>query len=99
MDAHRARELTGGCVVSVLSTIFGPKYVPLPEVQLHELLEANRIVEAMSPTENGDGTKTLHQVVDPRCVALHYAFEHYGRSPKAMLEALGFSCCLDEEES
>jgi hypothetical protein len=90
MDFERAKAITERCVESGASVILGQTYVDLPDCPLSDMLEATALIGASGPIENGDGTKTLLTTVDPRLLALHYAFEQYGKSPYALLEALGF---------
>lgn len=97
MNIERAKEITAGCVSTAMRELFGGPWVPLPAVELWELLEANRLVQAM-PHERVDGKTIMHTFVDPRLIALLYAFEHYGKSFDQMAEALGLRLELVEDD-
>ena len=98
MNFERAKEITGQCVRSSMSVVLGPEYQPLPDCTLAEMLEANALVAANRTTNHGNGHSTSLMTVDPRGIALHYAFEHYNRDPMEMLEALGFTL-VDEKKA
>jgi hypothetical protein len=95
MDLNQAKEITAKCVETSLSLMMDGKYKPLPDVELADLIEANRIIKDMEPEDDGEGRKRTYIHVDPRGIALHYAFKHFGLSPVEMLDALGFS--FDED--
>lgn len=101
MTRERALEIAGACVRTCAAPVIGDPYTPLPEAELEDLLEANRIVAAEPASKNADGTLTMALRCDPRIIAVFYAFERYGRDPVALLGALGFSASLgrqDEDE-
>ncbi len=85
MEIQRAFEITGQCVRNRMAFIMGDDYVPLPDCSLAEMLEANELV-----SKDNEGKGSFHMVVDPRGIAASYAFEHYGRDPHELLEAVGF---------
>lgn len=95
MDLQRAKEITAKCLETSVSLLMNDRYQPLPDYTLEEMLEANRLVAEMGPEDAGDGTSRSYMHVDPRGIALHYAFKHFGLHPVQMLDALGFS--FDEE--
>ena len=92
MTNERAIELNGRVVETIVSEHVTGERRRLPAgVPLEELLVAARIVDSIEPTDNGDGTKTLHLKPHPRLIALHYAFDHYEQDPYDLLRALGFN--------
>ena len=97
MDIEKAREITRRCVESSMSVVMGGPYVDLPaDCTLEEMLEANRLVSENRETPGEDGATNVAMTVDPRGIALHYAFEHYEKDPREVLRALGFE--LKDEE-
>jgi len=95
MDIELAKEITAKCVETSLSLTLHDRYQPLPDIELADLVEANRLVAEMEPERQADGSRNHYIHVDPRGIALHYAFKHFGLSPNQMLEALGFG--FDED--
>lgn len=91
MSIERALEITAQCVRNRVSITLGDDYEPLPAVSLHDMLEANRLVRDAGTVNNGDGTYTVRTTCDQRALAASYAFEQYGRSPAALLEAVGYA--------
>lgn len=91
MDIERAKEITYGCVRTAFARTVGDERVPLPDCSLEEMLIANRLVQELGSEPNGDGTSRMRMTVDPRGIALDYAFEQFGSDPVNMLEQLGFS--------
>lgn len=90
MDLERAKEINTAIVRNRMAVIMGEDWVPLPDVSLAEMLEATELVKRNQTTINADGSKTLHVISDPRGIAASYAFEQFGRNPKAFLEAVGY---------
>lgn len=77
---------------SVIGPLIGQEYTPLPNVPLEEMLAVQR-------SRPGDTVGS-----DPRILALLYAYEQYGSSALALLEALAAhvpgSCdCLMEADA
>jgi hypothetical protein len=65
------------------------------DLTLEQLAVATRIVSENRRTENPDGTFNTTCTVDPRMIALMYAFQHFGMNAVEMLAALGIK--FDEE--
>lgn len=97
MDLERAKEITAQCVANCMVYVLGGEFKPLPDCSLEEMLEANRVVaenntrerDGATPGPDGVTRYSIQVAVDPRLLALSYAFERYGRNPIDMLGALG----------
>lgn len=98
MPPDRALDLCRQCVRNRMAIIMGEEYIPLPEASLAELLEACRIVGELEPVPDERGGKRIPMTVDPRALAASYAFEHYGRDPYDLLEAVGFRVNQEDED-
>ena len=83
MNLVEARNITVACVESSFTKTTGDDYVDLPECSLEDMLAANRIVKSEK------WANEVPLTVDPRGLALLYAFEQYGKNPTDLLEALG----------
>lgn len=97
MDSDRAKDLTAGCIRTVFAVMAGDDYIPLPEASLAELLEAHEIVSGLPRERTENGTWKLRTHCDPRVIALHYAFENYGRSLYTMANQLGYEIAVQVE--
>jgi hypothetical protein len=96
MSFERACELADICYREVLwrSYGIGPEQHLPQGVSLEDLLVANRLVEEDNDRVTDDfkagraEALRARPTVEPRLVALAYAFEHYGSDPIELLRAL-----------
>lgn len=96
MTMERAHEINAACCQTAFARLVDNKLIPLPtEYTLEEMLVASRLVETSPGQKNDNGTTTHTMHVDPRGLALHYAYDHFGKSPLGLLGALNFH--IDEE--
>lgn len=96
MTLYEAQKITDQIVKSRISCLMGG-YLPLPKnVLLEDMLIANRMV-AEDREKNPSSVKQI--TVDPRGIALNYAFEAYGQDAGELLAALGIRISLDREEA
>jgi hypothetical protein len=65
---------------------------------LEELLIANRVVKENPGESNPDGTRSMMMHMADRGVAARYALAHYGGSPEALLDSLGYTLSNDDED-
>ncbi len=106
MDLGLAKEITAQCVANCMVYVLGGEFKPLPDCSLGEMLEANRLVtennakerESATPGPDGVTSYSIQVAVDPRLLALSYAFERYGRNPIDMLGALGIEAKPTESD-
>lgn len=99
MDFERAKEINLAILKNRMAITMGEPFVPLPDVSLAEMLEATAIVDKQNEEAmKQPGEHTITMVCDPRGIAASYAFEHYGRSPQRLLEAVGFEIRENADE-
>ena len=92
MSLEKAHEINAACCQTVLSRLVEGKLIPLPKQHtLEELVIASRLIAADPGELDAEGRRRMVSHVDPRALALHYAFDNYSQSPIELLEALGFS--------
>ncbi len=96
MSLEKAHEINAGCCKTVFALMMENKLVPLPkDYSLEEMLIASRLVAEAPGKDEGNGMRSYTTHVDPRALALHYAYDHFGSSPLELLEALGFKVETD----
>lgn len=103
MDLERAKRITAQCVRACIWRVTGGEPQALPsDCSLEEMLIANRMVSEAPPEErvNEDGSTSYvtYMRVDPRGIALEYAFAAFGSDPRELIEALGYQCKASEDE-
>jgi hypothetical protein len=62
------------------------------------LLIANRVVKENPGESNTDGSRSMMMHMADRGVAARYALAHYGGSPEALLESLGYALSNDDDD-
>jgi hypothetical protein len=101
MPIEKAREIVSAVLECGFHDIGLSESIKRPEwpVQytLEELLIANRVIRKDEGVINSNNHRSMMMNMADRGVAARYALAHYGGSPEALLESLGYT--LHGEES
>ena len=97
LTAAEIEEIAGACTRNAMARNgFPVEDCDLPNVLLKTMLSACEAkgLEEVLP----NGMTRFSTVVAPRGLALSYAFEHYGKDPEWLLEALGYELTDGDDE-
>jgi hypothetical protein len=102
MPLEKAQEIVAAvlkCGFYDIGLSDNPNRPPWPvQYTLEELLIANRVVQENPGASNPKGGTSKMMHMADRGVAARYALAHYGGSPEALLESLGYTLSSDDDD-